>query len=282
VFVDIEGQEFKLEHINRTKDLPNTVKSLFTAIDLMQTKADWDNLPLILQGLYGANRKLRPGHAARIVRKACLAGRHDFALECARRVATTGFTLHDPEVVTELMWQLQKKATDADWNEKQTKQALVWAEMVADMLEDPRHSGSRIVSEADPRILPEVIGVLLQLASIRVSKNLEGRDEDGKVAKYAERLLATDLKVRRWASPEVTDHEQNQSLSALVPILHGMNVALTVLSSDTEISQKLKSRIPEVEKTVTALRDSERARDDRKNKPRGLEIYDLIFSSESR
>jgi len=185
--------------------------------------------------------------------------------------------LHDPEIVTELMWQLQKKAADADWNEKQTKQALVWAEMVADMLEDPRHSGSRIVSEVDPQTLPEVIGILLQLAGMRVSKHLEGKDEDGKVAKYAERLLATDLKVRRWASAQ----EQNQSLSALVPILHGMNVASTLLPSDKKMSQELKSRVPEVEKTVTTLRDAERARDGKKNKPRGLEIYDLVFGSES-
>lgn len=65
------------------------------------------------------------------------------------------------------MWQLQKKAADADWSEKQTKQALGWAEMVADMLEDPRHAGSRVVSYIDPRTLPEVIAVLLQLSAVR-------------------------------------------------------------------------------------------------------------------
>lgn len=282
VFVDIDGEEFELEHIDRTKDVPNTVKSLFAAVDLMQTKADWDNLPLLLQGLHGANRKLKPRHAARIVRKACLAGRHDVALECARRVATTGLSLHDPEIVTELMWQLQKKAADADWSEKQTKQALGWAEMVADMLEDPRHAGSRVVSYIDPRTLPEVIAVLLQLSAVRASKHLAGKDEDGKVARYAERLLGTDLEVRRWANPEPSAHEENYTLSALVPMLHGMKVAADVLPSGTEISQKLKSRIPELEKTTATLRDAERARaDGKENKPRGLEIYDLVLGSEA-
>ncbi|KAH8805913.1 hypothetical protein F5884DRAFT_464775 [Xylogone sp. PMI_703] len=277
VTVDIGGEEFRLEHIDVTKDVPNTRRALFSAIELMQTKSDWDNLPLILQGLNGANRKLKPKDAAKIVRKACLAGRHDVALECARRVGTTGFSLHDPEIVTELMWQLQKKAADANWSEKQTKQALAWAEMVADLLEDPRHAGSRTVSETDPRILPDVIGVLLQLAAVRASRHLDGKDEDDKVAKYAERLSATDLEML----PRVSSHEANYRLAALVPLLHAMKTTLTVLPDSATSVQKLKSKIPEIERLVSELRASEKAREVKGNKPRGLEIYDLIFGSES-
>jgi hypothetical protein len=102
--------------------------------------------------------------------------------------------LNHPITVNEIFWRLQDKAFASDWSAEETKQAFAWAEMFLDMLEDERHAGSKLIKgHQDPRVQPQVIGLVLQMAAVRAERHLAGKDEDGKVAKYAERLLALPL-----------------------------------------------------------------------------------------
>ena len=288
VSVNISGEDFRLEHIDRTKDIPDTVRGIWKAISLMQNKNDWDNLAPLLEGLKDAKKELKPWFWSKLIRTAGRAGRLDIVLELARRSSSTGFVLREPTIVAELMWWIQYKATNNNWTEKQTKQALTWAEMVIVLLEDPKHSGNKaILGDSDPRTLPEVIGVLLQLSSIRAARHLDGKDEDGKVAEYAERLIGTSLDKTFGVNPVDSDslpdvYEKCAYLRAIAPVLHGMKVAQQVLDPKSEVTQQLKSKIPELESLAAVQRTLilELLGED-VNLPLAVQHYDKLFDSGS-
>ena len=263
VTTEIAGEEFQLEHIDISKDVPPARKSLIEAINLMKEKRDWDNLPSILAGFKKAKVRLFPYDYNKIVRKAGLAGRCDVLLECVRRVSDTGFRLKHGEMVSELMWQIQKKAVESDWDRKQTEKSLSWAEMITVFMEDPKHSGGRVVDRKDdPRAWPGVIGIVLELAAVRAARYLDGKDEDGKVAVYAERLLGTSLNMESLdvnmesKDPEAppTQFALDAYLARAVPVLYGMGVAQTVLDPASKLASDLKTKSTELESIISARR----------------------------
>ena len=269
------------------KDVPGN-NSLNRAMDLMKEPRDWDNIPSLLKGFKDAKRAMYPKNHARITRKACMAGRHDIIIECARRVDDTGFRLAALDVVTELMWQLQDKAFKSNWSSKETKQALKWAEMVSDLLEDPRHSGSRVVkTNIDPRTRPEVIGVMLQLAAVWATRFSDGVDMDQKVARYAARLLGS--KVNVGLDTLQTDegdpvHYINLYLTHMVPVLHGMKLAQSILGGSL---MALEERTVELEEAIVAQRQAMLSHLAGHEHPpqqrfRGLATYDALIGPEAK
>jgi hypothetical protein len=278
VIARIGDEDFRLEHLDQLTDLPSTKKGLDEVMSLMKDKKDWNNIIPLLHGLHNAGRVLSDVKLNKLLRRAALAGRLDVILECARRVSDTGFTLKNPEVVAEFMWRIQDKAYLKNWDAKETKQALSWAEMVSDMLEDERHAGSKtIAGEADPRVRPEVTGIMLQLAAVRAAKHLDGKDEGGKVADYAERLLKLPVDIERIATAADEDiHAANHRLSILVPILHGMKVAQTVLDPASNIAEQLKEKTSKVQKLVAQKRQKLISKGQGKTF-RGLTTYDNLL-----
>ncbi|TGO69640.1 hypothetical protein BOTNAR_0008g00050 [Botryotinia narcissicola] len=290
VKVQIGGEEFVLEHINQLRDQPGTTRGFRQVLNLMMEKKDWDNLPQFLEGHRDCRRPLAHALYCQMIRRAGLVGRIDAVIEAARRVRYTGFRLNDEEVVLQMMYWIYYKAQVSGFEEHETKQALAWAEVVADLLEDPRHAGDKgpLLAEGanDVRALPEVIGILLQLAAVRAVKHTDGKDLDGKVATYATRLLGTpyDLstsllnlkrpEVRVYSKPGAVDSDiasqtkmdggeysaeeiqkksiraKNHWLVAAAPVLHGMKTALHVFDPSTVASSKLKENIPRLEKRV--------------------------------
>ncbi|KAF7859652.1 hypothetical protein EAF04_008731 [Stromatinia cepivora] len=288
VKVKIGGEEFVLEHINRLKDIPHTIKGFREVLNLMTEKKDWDNLPQLLEGHRDCKRPISSALYCQTIRRAGLVGRMDAIIESARRVRHTGFRLKDEEIVMQMMYWIYYKAQVSGFEEHETEQALAWAEAVADLLEDPRHAGDKgplLVEDGnDVRALPEVIGVLLQLAAVRAIKHTDGKDVDGKVATYTTRLLGTqyDLstallnmkrpEVRVYSKSDALNSEianqthadgteysmeeiqkktlraKNSWLIAAVPVLHGMKTALKVFGPETIASLRLKEKIPRLEK----------------------------------
>jgi hypothetical protein len=100
VIARIANDEFRLQPINRTKDIIGVQTALDKALDLMKDKKDWDNLPSLLHGIKnvgtlgkGAENLLKENkHRVwkKVVVKAAQVGRLDVILECARRVSDTG------------------------------------------------------------------------------------------------------------------------------------------------------------------------------------------------
>ncbi|KAE9364485.1 hypothetical protein N431DRAFT_354271 [Stipitochalara longipes BDJ] len=242
VIATIAEEDFQLQHIDFRKDLPNLKKSLLKAIALMKDKRDWANLPNLLEGLKTSGANMRTSDIkVTLLNKIMAAGRQEALLECLRRVEDTGIQLRDPDFVTRVMLAMQRRAFDTDWHEHETAKALKWAEMVVELMESPWHAGSRIlVGDNDPRLQPEVIGILLELAAVRAVKHLESRDEDGKVAEYGAKLLGTPLEFRTPA--EEVEYELNPWLWAHVPVLHGINEALKVLEPSSAVAEGLQKK----------------------------------------
>jgi len=289
VNVEIAGEQFRLKHVDRTTDLPDTRKGVREAVKLMKDKKDWDNLPPLLEGLHTAGRKkvFKKDSLQTLVRKAGMAGRQDIILECARRVSKTGFALKDRSVVEQVMWWIQWKAASENWSAKATKKALTLAEQVSILLEDERHSGGRLVlSNLDPRVSPGVIGVLLELAATQ-AKLQGGKDDDGKVRMYAERLINSMRHDTDWhddsrGSPR-GKHASSAILCKVTPILYGVRTAVEVLDPLSGTVAQLR----EVEKTLAAEASNQRQLllqefpEESEERPLlGLQCYDTLIGAQ--
>lgn len=284
ITVSVGGEDFQLVHINKRVDVPNSKKGFFRALHLMQDKRDWDNLPRFLSGLHQVRRGPAKLQQFMMIRKAAEAGRLDVIIECARRVSETGFELKDNQVVNMIVTEIQDIAVASNWGVKETKRALTWVEMVSVMLEDERHAGGRkVANNDDPRVSPKLIGVLLELSAVRAARHLEGRDEDGKVADYARRLLSLPLDLEpAEKSPDNTQnvHVANHWLCSVIPIVHGMKVARTVLDPASETTAKLKAKELELENLIPQEREYV-INSKLENSSRGLALYDKLLAERS-
>lgn len=283
VMVNVAGEEFRLKHIDRTKDLPNQRKGIREALRLMEKK-DWDNFPLILEGLTSAGRRLNANDVEKYIRSAGRAGRQDVVVESVRRVAKTGLRIDTRTIAKKVMWWIQYRALANDFSPAETKKALSMAEQVAVLMEDEKHAGGRVVDSEDPRTSPEVIGNLLELSAAN-AKQHGGKDEDGSVEKYAKKLLASlrDNNLEGMNAAMYTDplqHKMGQSngmLRTLAPILYGVRTAASVLGPNSEtakglrdLEKKLAAQAAQEVKTLRANPGSE--------VPLGLWAYDKIES----
>jgi len=239
----VAGEEFTLKYLDPLTDVPGKYKSFNKALALMKDKRDWNNVPNLLQGLKTAKFRIGGDARMRLLRKAGRAERQDVILECLRRADETGMTLKEPDFVVQVFFWMRQKAYLSDWDAEETKKALHWAEMVKDMMAEPKHqpaAGSNSLAN-----LLEVNGILLELAAIRASKYQDGKDVDGKVEKYATDLLASprDFHVRR----QNKSGGENFWLSTNVPVVHGSKLAQAVLGVTSELSSRLKTLGEELE-----------------------------------
>jgi hypothetical protein len=282
--VELAGENFQLKHIDRTKDQPGTVEALLKAVSLMEDKKDWNNLPILLEGLATSGRTVKVEYLGKLVRKAGQAGRQSVILECARRAAKTGFVLKDVNLVREIMWWIQYKPLSTQWNTATTKKALSMAEETAVLLEDEKHSRGYFLHKfRDPRARPEVVGVLLQLAAAH-AKLSSGKDDDGKVGLYARRFLGTlaqgvDL---RKGLPEGKDlWARNALLCYISPMLYGIREAVGILGSESETAMALKEHEPKLRAMAAEEREVLGA-EAREGSPRlGVWCYDKLVDSEA-
>lgn len=187
--------------MDRRTEIPNRTKLLNQALELMAKEGEsgkgWVNLPSLLAGVEGARiagRGRKGEREARrmgkVVRMAGNVGRLGVVVQCLREVERTGMSLRDAEVLDEVLWQLHAHAQRGEWSEEAVGRARKWAEQVAGLLERQEHGGGSYVRGRDVRMQPKVIGVFLELAAVNAYKYQGGKDVDGKVKAYTERLLA--------------------------------------------------------------------------------------------
>ncbi len=150
ITMEIDGQQLRLTHVDLFRDVPNSRRMLHAALDRMRSRADFDNLPRLLEGLHHAGRRLRADDAARVARRAGAAGHVYAVIECARTARRTGFRLDASEKAAEVLAWVQLRAVDAAWARPDTEQALRWADMVLAMLEDELHAAEEAAPPPPP------------------------------------------------------------------------------------------------------------------------------------
>jgi hypothetical protein len=294
VSVEIGGEEFRLKHIDRTKDLPSTRSDVPKIFKLMQ-RQDWDNAPLLWEGLNevkhpkGRNEKQWQKHVNQFIRNAAKGGRMDVVVETAKRVERTGFRLHTRALVQQIMWWIQYQGLAANFGPEETKRALSLATQVSNLLEDAKHAGGAVLSVlSDPRTSPEVSGTLLQLSAIRAK---QGDEEAAKnVERYAKVFMATlkqeGMMIEGMYASEFMEetNEDNRAvymasdeLQTIAPILYGVRVAQEVLKSGP-VAEQLAQTQKQLEKEASERVDIVKNRKIRHQPKLGLWTWEQINS----
>lgn len=115
----------------------------------------------------------------------------------------------------------------------------------------------------------------------------KGGDADGKVAKYAERLISSldNSKFGEWEALEKVDrHVRNNWIADGSAIIQGMQNAAELLGSKSKISQELLQRTASLEPKVAEqasllISDMQELGYEPKSKPLGLLYYDALLES---
>lgn len=274
IYAEIGDEKIQLRHIDKLRDMPNIRGSINRMLDLMEKTGDWSNLPACLEGLQTAKALLANAILEKIARRANESGRQDVVMDCIRRASKTNYVLKNRDVVREVMLGAHLRAQQAGWEEVPTRKALAQAEQVAELLEDPAHTGGSKVGKTDPRAQPDIIGIVLELAGVRASRHLSGKDEDGKVLAYAERLIAT------WGNADVRLNrslDANKTLSMWVPAWHGLKLAAEILEPESSACKQLPEVFNALEGYLARAKNV-LVSHELKKKWRGLLMYDAILN----
>ncbi|KAI9876560.1 MAG: hypothetical protein M1830_006211 [Pleopsidium flavum] len=280
VTVTIGDEEIQLEPIDHIADVPNIRKELGHLLRVMKEPSDWDNLPAFLEGLFLAKRKLDGGLVDKMVRMASEMGRQGVVMECVRRAGTTGLVLNDAKHLRQVMWGARLRALQAGWSEEGMDKALLQAEQIMELLEDPKHSSKLGVVGEHPRTLPEVNGVVLELAAVKAVKYANSKDEDRKVATYATTTLASIQTHGNFDFNSDDWHDANYKLQMWAPVLHGLRLAFGVLKENTTLAQDIRNTTRELGEVVSQTRTIVLANTPQDGTRRGLKVYDDIASSQ--
>lgn len=260
-------------------DEPNTRKGFVGVLDLMREPQDWDNMPGFLAGLQTAKRRVEGGLLEKMVRRANESGRQGTVMECVRRSATTGLVLDEARVVREVMWGARLRARQAEWSEEGVGKGLKQAEQVLELLEDPKHSSRKDIVGVHFSRMPDVVGVVLELAAAKVARYGEGKDDDGKVAVYATGTVAGLRTQEPNAEVDASNwYDANYELQRWAPVLHGLRLAVGVLKDQPQLAKDVRNSTRKLEEVVSKARDIVVAHTPQDKTRRGLLVYDDISS----
>ncbi|KAH8649639.1 hypothetical protein BGZ60DRAFT_534521 [Tricladium varicosporioides] len=286
VVANIAGEEFRLEHVDPMTGKANSRDLFFDALALMKERKDWENLPLLLEGLHKGNSVLtgRPRFREMTCHRCIRAGYADIILECIRRSTDTGMVINSPKIAMSMMILLTEEATRNNHDNSSIKKALARAEQLMDLMEDPKNAKYYTNAAEDPRVRPELVGMALDLAS-RLSLSGDGAGIDKKVEDFAKKVLGTwpnlESPWTRNASESVTverEHAINNTwLRQLSTLLHGLKLSQKVLSGNPELASQLKKRADELEQTAAPVYEAIMNSEWGKAKPRaGLDAYKAV------
>lgn len=176
--------------MDRRRDIPAKRPLVKKALELMRQPEDWKQLPSLLEGLAKGDGKSTIDLQEKIIRKAIEADQFSVILRCLRRSHAIGMTLKNDTVLSQVLWGLHRSAQLEDWDEKRLRKAIRQADELAQLLESDDHGAGKKIAENDPRTRPATIGVFLELAAVNSYKFYAGRDQDGSVKRYSDRLMA--------------------------------------------------------------------------------------------
>ena len=265
-YVDIGGESVQLQPIDRTKDVPDSWKSVMRAVDLLSGAVTsnskdnrlWDNLVAVLAGMRTAGRRWKAWQWERIVRQVGQAGAAHIVLAAVQQAEKTGLYLHDIRVVREVFWAFRTKAAQADWNLEHTDKALRYVRQVAALLDDKNHSAKREADMPDPRYEADLIGVLLELLAVRVENHLEKespeeQEELEKLRSYVERLMSNldQSQIGRTGNNRVfRAAEADYELLRGAPVYNGLRISQKILEGRMPQGDAVKKAIRELDEKL--------------------------------
>ena len=191
-------------------------------------------------------------------------------VECLKRVESTGMGLGNLRVAREVMWGAMGKAVQGEWNEEAVEKAVKYAEMVWELMFDPKHR-EQMHGDQDAKKRPEILGVLVQMhAANALVKGEEGEKEA--VEKYVKLMLEV------WGNTETKFddgnwNDANQTLVVWVPVWHGMRMARKVLGVQSPLGKELGSKTKDLESLIRRAQALLSEHMPQEGTRRGLELY---------
>ncbi|KAK4156015.1 hypothetical protein C8A00DRAFT_31065 [Chaetomidium leptoderma] len=289
ITMEIDGVVHKFRHLNQMQDLPNTHGSWTSALALMKTLADFQNVQPLLEGCMRDRRRVSPDMHVKIIRRAALHDSLEVVMDCVRAVQRTGFKLDRSEIINELLVCLQWPAISSGWNAGKTKTALRQIQLVLDILESDKSHMPKDITVGAFRFYqdPQVLAARLHMAAARAVYHQDGKDVDGKVTKYAEEIVALwpegngllDLQpdasyADRWKMKYLL--HRNTYLWLASPVLNGLMLAAQVV--DPGLAMQLQNRADMVDAEVkTALSAPERVKSGKAEN-----MYQALFNPQAK
>lgn len=251
-------------------------------MDLMKEGRDWVNMIPFLEGLRLSGRKVRGWQMEKIVRRMGMAGRQGVVMEMLRQVEGTGVRLGERGVCREVFWGGVSKCVQDGWSEEGVDEAKKLVEGWWALLSEERHvNKADRKSGDDPRLKPEIVGVLLWVRAVRSVLFGGKEDEEGKVKRAAEMVLGVwkdaDLAVDKedW-------NDANHKLMMWAPVWHGMKLAQQVLGENTPLGRDLEKAITiDLEPTLTTAREVLSLNTGDGARRRGLDLYEELSKNPS-
>ncbi|ORY19181.1 hypothetical protein BCR34DRAFT_595623 [Clohesyomyces aquaticus] len=254
-----------LEHIDRNRDCPSKRKTFKEVVALAETPADWENVLRMVQGFYDAGLEITPDRKEKVIRCLGEAGMHHLILKALQRSGDTGIKIKNGD---ELLWmvlrQMRLKAS-AEWEKEETKKALSLVEQIMELMENKDHLGGQDVLPGDLRANPLVIALPLELAAVRAKKHTEGQDKDGKVAKYALRLMKA-LEQDRWVKTELPKEldalnaeksfDALRAMWRLIPFWNALKTSAAVLGSDMPNAKEARKVAADIKRSLALVEQS--------------------------
>lgn len=278
--VDIGTETVQLQPLDRTRDVPDSWTSTLRALALMADGSGSTtpgayarNFTALLAGMRTAGRRWKSWQLQRIVRTAGDAGMAHAVLGGVMAARRTGLVLQELRVAREVFWACRTKAVLGGWAQEDVRSGLAYAEQLVRLLDQDVHSAKKSAAAGPgPRRQPDVIAVLAELAGVRAVRYQEGKDRDGKVLKYAERLMANvDKAVDEVADEARIAAHADYELTRWVPVLNALRLARQVLGNGMPEAELAKRKIAELEaKVQQAGTTLVGAQDSSKAKRRGL------------
>ncbi|KAK5166600.1 uncharacterized protein LTR77_008143 [Saxophila tyrrhenica] len=242
--VTIGDEDIDLQWIDQRTEIPNRREMMWQTMRLMREgePGDWNNLPALLEGLAKVKRGANERQMAKMVRLASERGRFGIVLQCLHQARRTGMTLRREEVLNAVVWALREmgragvnveggEVDRGSWERAGLEKAIKDANEIAVLLEEPEHGTGNIVRQGDPRTRPEVLSVFLELNAAYAYRFQDGKDVDGKVRAYTDRLLANIKGAEGPATIEPASTGPQTEMLRGMPIWHGLQLAQKILGN---------------------------------------------------
>lgn len=263
--ITLGDEDIKLKWIDARTEIPNRVRLLKKALELMRDgeKQDWNNLPALLAGLHAVDKTPDDRQLAKIIRLASRSGRFGTILACLHQADRTGMTMKKEAVLDGVMWAVRELGREQDgaWSKEALEKAIKDANEVGKQLEDKKHGTGSFVRTNDPRRRPEVLSVFLELVAVYSYRFQDGRDVDGKVKTLTERLLDNIEGAEAVSHSNAVDYRLLPKLTSMqprtnepattgpqfevlrgVPLWHGLRLAQQILGDEMPRAE-LASRV---------------------------------------
>ena len=273
----------QLHPLNHITDEPGTRRGLAEIINLMKEGRDWVNIIPLLEGLWTSGRKVRDWQMEKIVRRMGEAGRQPVVIEMLRRTEGTGLRLGVIRVCREVFWGGVLKCVQSGWSKSGVREAERLVEGWWEMLSEQKHVDSGVKKNSgDPKLRPEIVGVLMWTRAVQSVLYGEKKDEEGKVKRAAEMVMAVwkdaDLKIDKqdW-------NDASYKLMMWVPVWQGMKMAQVVVGENTPLGRNLGRTITlDLEPTISEARETIFNHAEDGTKRRGQTLYEELSKVPSK